>query len=127
PVLDTWIRGASASPRMPKNLFAPAFGFAWDPRGSGKTAVRGGFFLAYDANVSVNLGLESHAMLPPGVGAGQFAHNAVFSPDGAAINVDGAHPDGDYSDLEGQPLKNVIGTIGQLYLAVDSAFKNSKF
>src|ERR1043166_9169199 len=45
------------APKPDTNNFAPRFGFAWDPRGNGKWAVRGGAGLAYDVvpnNFSVN-------------------------------------------------------------------------
>src|SRR6185369_1250303 len=34
-------------PTTQKNNYAPRFGFAWDPTGSAKWAVRGGFGMAY--------------------------------------------------------------------------------
>ena len=36
------------NPKTDKNNFAPRFGFSYDPTGSGKTAIRGGFGITYD-------------------------------------------------------------------------------
>jgi len=42
-------KGAPEGANFPdRNNFAPRFGFAWDPRGDGKTSVRGGFGVFYD-------------------------------------------------------------------------------
>jgi hypothetical protein len=49
------------APKPDINNFMPRFGFAWDPRGSGKWAIRGGAGLAYDV-VPNNFAINS---LPP--------------------------------------------------------------
>ena len=45
--------------------FSPRFGFAWDVRGQGKTAVRGGFGLLYDLNNHIGTSLLSAAGATP--------------------------------------------------------------
>jgi len=127
PALDTWIPGASQFPVMRKDLFSPSFGFAYDPSGSGKTVIRGGFYLGYEPNVANNQTGDESAMLPPGLGPDSFSSNFVAGPDGIPINVDGKHPNGIYSDLQGRRIGDVIGLIGQVHQALQSAYAKYPF
>jgi hypothetical protein len=127
PILETWIRGASQFPEPPKNLFSPSIGFAFDPTGSGKSVIRGGFYKAYEMNIFNNLLFDEFAMLPPGIGPDTYDNTFVAGPDGKPINVDGRHPDGDYSDLVGKPIKEVIGLIGQVHRALNAAYSSYQF
>jgi hypothetical protein len=114
-------------PKFPKDAFSPSIGFAWDPFGKGKTSIRGGFYRAYEMNIANNTIFNEFALIPPGIGPDFYDHTGVFGPDGTPINVDGRHPDGDYSDLVGQPIKNVLATISKVHLALNAAYANFKF
>ncbi len=127
PALELWVKGGSEFPEMPRNLFSPSFGFAFSPTGSGKTVIRGGFYRGYEMNIFNNVLFDEFAMLPPGIGPDFYDHTHVAGPDGRAINVDGRHPTGDYSDLEGRPIKDVIGLIGQIHQALNAAYTSFSF
>lgn len=127
PIVDRWIQGASNFSKMPKNLFSPSVGFAWNPKADGKTVIRGGFYRGYEMNILNNTMFDEFAFLPPGIGPDFYDHTYVTTPDGKPINVDGKHPDGDYSDLVGQPIKNIIGTAGLVQAALNDAYANYKF
>ena len=48
PQLNALIPGLNDRVRQPNSNFAPQLGFAWDPSGNGKTAIRGGVGLFYE-------------------------------------------------------------------------------
>ena len=66
-------------------------------------------------------------MLPPGLGPDSFSANFVAGPDGTPINVDGKHPNGVYSDLQGRKIGDVIGLIGQVHQALQAAYAKYAF
>src|SRR5581483_870413 len=126
-LLGTGYPAATTAPHFPKNLFGPSFGFAYDPWKNGKTVIRGGFYMAYEMNIFNNTIFNEFALLPPGIGPDTFTQAHVTTPDGTPINVDGNHANGDYSDLVGKPIKDVIGTISKLNAALQAAYANFKF
>jgi Carboxypeptidase regulatory-like domain len=115
------------APKFPKNLFSPSFGFAWDPLGNGKTSIRGGFYLAYEMNIFNNTLFNEFALIPPGIGPDAYSQARVVGPDGTPINVDGNHPTGNYTDLVGQPIKNVLPIISRVHQALNAAYANYRF
>src|SRR5262249_47549095 len=64
PVMERWGRGFSALPNAPNNLFSPSVGFGFDPVGSGKTVIRGGFYRAYEMNIFNNLMFDEFCHAP---------------------------------------------------------------
>jgi carboxypeptidase family protein/TonB-dependent receptor-like protein len=127
PLFDTWGKGFSQFPDPPKNMWSPSIGFAWDPTGRGKTSIRAGFYRAFEMNIFNNILFDEFSNLPAGIGPDSYDLSGVTGPDGTPINVDGKHPDGDYTDLVGQPIKNTLGLIERVNTALQAAYANYKF
>jgi hypothetical protein len=66
-------------------------------------------------------------MLPPGLGPDSFTGNVVQGPDGSPIDIDGRHPQGVYNDLSGMRIGDVIGLIGQIHQALQTAYAKYPF
>ena len=78
-------------------------------------------------NIFNNLIFDEFDMLPAGLGPDFYDQTYVAGPDGTPINADGKHPDGDYTDLVGQPIKDVVGLVGQIDTALKAAYGGYKF
>lgn len=128
PQIDVYGAGFGDAPKYPKNKFAPQIGFAWDPWSNGKTSVRGGFSIAYEANVFNNSLFDEFARITAGIGPTALGSSLVVGPTGAPIVVPGVCGGGggvgDYSCLTGQPISTVLSQIVQINNAVQVAYGN---
>ncbi len=144
--LNYWVDGAAKRPNMGKNKFGPQFGFAWDPKGNGRTVIRGGAYMAYEMNIYNNLMFDQNALIPVGIGPDVFDNTYVGNPDGTPVTPAQAGfavsslpaacqtatavtemNGGDYSCMVGQPIGSVINQIGQVTAALKNAYKTYNF
>jgi hypothetical protein len=112
--------------KFPPTAFSPQVGFAWDPTGSGKTSIRGGFYLTYEMNIGNNGIFDSFPRTPPGIGPETSNTSFTHGPDGAGIDI-GGFSGGNYSSLIGRPIRDVLPIIERAHLAMRQAYANFSF
>ena len=128
PQLERFGAGRGNVPEFPWHAFSPQVGFAWDPTGTGKTSVRGGFYLAYEMNIFNNALFDEFARIATGIGPTVFDETFIVDPQGNPIVVPiSSVPcplavEGDYTCLEGVPIGTALADIGRIHAAVQSAY-----
>jgi len=132
PELDRFGAGLGDYPKYPKNAFSPQVGFAWDPKGDGKTSIRGGFNLAYEGNIFNNSLFDSEARLPLGIAPTTFTNGTrILGPDGSSIAITGIPgcndadtSQGKYGCLVGRPISQALPFLAQINAQMQAAFAN---
>ncbi len=128
PALEVYGKGRGEVATFPWHAFSPQVGFAWDPTGAGKTSIRGGFYLAYEMNIFNNALFDEFARIATGIGPTAFDETHVAGPDGAPVVVPitsvacPGRTSGNYSCLVGLPIRNILGDLGTINTAVQSAY-----
>src|SRR5581483_5201730 len=90
PVLDRWQQGLGDRVNQPNTDFAPQVGFAWDPTGSGRTSIRGGFGIFYENLLHANTVFDRLSRLERGIFNGIYAFcptPSVRMPSGSILDV----------------------------------------
>lgn len=78
--LNYWLPGVADHPKMGKNKFGPQLGFAWAPKGNGKTSIRGGFYMAYEMSIYNNLMFDQYSLIPAGIGPDFYTSSYMGTP-----------------------------------------------
>ncbi len=101
PALDNFFPGLGDAVRNPNKNFAPQAGFAWDPKGDGKTVIRGGAGIYFDNTVFNDVLFDRLLKLPNG------AFNEVQTACSAGATATSQRAPGVVSFGDGSP--NYIG------------------
>lgn len=144
--LNYWAQGIADHPKMGKDKFGPQFGFAWDPRGTGKTSIRAGYYMAYEMNIYNNLIFDQYALIPAGIGPDFYTSAYQGQPNGNPITPQlagvaisslpatcqtsaaaSALNGGDWSCLDNNPIGSTIAAIGALQATVNNVYNSYKF
>jgi len=130
PELDRYGPGLGDAAKFPKNAFSPQVGFAWDIFGDGRTSIRGGFYLAYEANIFNNSLFDEFARIRTGIGPTILFSDFIVDPNSNPIVVNGipgcttGPASGDYTCLLGRPISAALPYLGQIHTAVQAAYAN---
>jgi hypothetical protein len=127
PELNNLSPGLGNPVRQPNSNLAPQFGFAWDPTGKGKTAIRGGIGLFYENVLTIVAPLDPTFRTPignvflqlPTACAGTNLRVLVPIPGGALIPTFCSTPSG--GPVAIGTVANQIAAFQKLYQA-DSPF-----
>ncbi len=121
PLLDQWGAGLGGRIRQPNTQFGPQIGFAWDPMGNGKTAIRAGAGIYYENSIFNNTLFDRPAKLAKGlffqdqtlgcVGGGPGSTTFNIPGTGVVSSVDGVDLD---TGVCGQPLSVAAPLVADL-------------
>jgi hypothetical protein len=101
-LFDALSPGLGARIRQPNNNWGPKVGFNYDPKGNGKTVIRGGLGLYYENNIFNNVLFDRPGRLAKGL-----FFSSTFLPAGAtSVTL----PDGStVTTINGQPIGSLFG------------------